>query len=103
MHDFQLKGAQKAFLRSLGQRLEPRLKVGKAGLNAGFHAHLRQILNADELVKVRFLTADRDEHSALCATIAGQGYCLCVGAVGRTALFYRQNPDPKARKVDLPD
>jgi hypothetical protein len=27
---------------------------------------------------------------------------VCVGAVGHTALFYRPNPDPKARGITLP-
>jgi RNA-binding protein len=102
MHDFQLTGAQKAFLRGLGQRLDPKLKVGRSGLSPGFHAHLEQILQADELVKIRFLDADRDGQAALCTTIADAGRCLCVGAVGRTALFYRQQANPEDRKVVFP-
>jgi RNA-binding protein len=102
MRDLQLTGAQKAFLRGVGQRTEPKLKIGKSGLNPGFYAHLQQMLRADELVKVRFLGADRDDNAALCATIADQGRCVCVGAVGRTALFYSQQADPKDRKVLFP-
>jgi RNA-binding protein len=52
-------------------------------------------------VKVRFLEGDRDERAALCVAIADQGRCLCVGAVGRTALFYRQNPVPAERTISL--
>ena len=97
-----MTGAQKTFLRGLGQRLEPKLKIGKAGLGPGFYATLQQVFRANELIKVRFLVADRDERAALCATIADHGLCLCVGSVGHTALFYRRNPDPAARKLALP-
>lgn len=103
MYELPLTGAQKSRLRSLGQRLDPALKVGRAGIGPPFYAELQRLLRARELVKVRFLDADRDERAALCATIADEGRCVCVGSVGHTALFYRPNPDPKMRVVALPD
>ena len=103
MYDLPLTGARKSHLRGLGQRLQPALKIGKAGLGPPFHAELQRLLRAQELVKVRFLGSDRDERAVLCAAIADEGRCVCVGAVGHTALFYRQNPDPQKRVVVLPD
>lgn len=102
MYDFPLTGAQKAHLRSLGQTLAPALKLGKGGLTPAFFAELQMHLRSQELVKLRFLGAERDERPALCAQIADEGRCVCVGAVGHTALFYRQNPEPKERQVELP-
>jgi RNA-binding protein len=102
MYEFPLTSAQKSFLRGLGQRLEPGLKVGRGGLTPEFFAELQKLLRTHELVKLRFLGADRDERATLCAQIADEGRCICVGAVGHTALFYRQNPDAKARPVNLP-
>lgn len=101
MYEFPLTGAQKSFLRGLGQTLEPALKVGRGGLTPAFFAELQKLLRAHELVKLRFLGAEREERAALCAQIADEGRCVCVGAVGHTALFFRQNPDPKERRVDL--
>ena len=43
-----------------------------------------------------------DPREVLSAQIADEGRCVCVGGVGHTALFYRQNPDPTARTVVLP-
>ena len=102
MYDFPLTGAQRAHLRALGQKLDARLKVGKGGLTPEFFAELQKLLKAHELVKLRFLGTDRDERAPLCARVADEGRCVCVGAVGHTALFYRQLTDPKARKVALP-
>ena len=87
-----LSGAQKSRLRGLGQQMEASLKLGKGGLTPAFFAELQRRFKANELVKLRFLGADRDERAAFCAQIASEGRCECVGAVGHTALFYR----PKA-------
>lgn len=102
MYDFPLSGAQKTYLRGLGQRLEPSLKVGKGGLSPEFFKELQRCLTAAELVKLRFLGSERAERAAFCAQIADEGRCVWVGAVGHTALFYRQQPDPNKRKVELP-
>ncbi len=102
MYDFPLTGAQKTYLRGLGQRLEPALKVGRSGLTPTFFKELQQALNADELVKLRFLGSDRDTRAALCTQIADEGRCVNVGAVGHTALFFRQQTDPQKRSLTLP-
>lgn len=102
MYEFPLSGAQKSYLRGLGQSLEPGLKVGRGGLTPEFFAELQKLLRAHELVKLRFLGADRDERAAFCEQIADQGRCICVGAVGHTALFFRQHPEPAARSIALP-
>lgn len=101
MYDFPLTGAQKTFLRSLGQTMEPALKVGKGGLTDEFFKELQNHLNTRELVKLRFLGADRQTRSELIAHIADQGRCVLAGAVGMTALFYRQNPDKARRVIEL--
>jgi RNA-binding protein len=102
MYDFLLTGAQKSFLRGLGQKLAPSLKLGRGGLTPAFFAELQRLLRAHELVKLRFIVADRVERATLCEQIADEGRCVCVGAVGHTALFYRQNPDPEKRTIAFP-
>ncbi len=102
MYDFPLSGAQKSYLRGLGQRLDAALKVGKSGLTPEFFRELQRCLNSSELVKLRFLGTERDERGALCDQIADDGRCVCVGAVGHTALFYRQQPDAARRQINLP-
>ena len=102
MYDFPLTGAQKSFLRGLGQKLEPALKLGRNGLTPEFFAELQKLLRAHELVKLRFLGAERDERPTLCARIADEGRCVFIGAIGHTALFYRQHPEPAERGITLP-
>lgn len=102
MYEFPLTGAQKSHLRSVGQTLDAGLKIGRGGLTPEFFAELQKLLRAHELVKLRFLGAERDERAALSARIADEGRCVFVSAVGHTALFYRQHPDPKERTIALP-
>jgi RNA-binding protein len=102
MYDFPLTGAQKSHLRGLGQTLAPGLKIGRGGLTPEFFAELQKLLRAHELVKLRFLGADREERADLCTRIADEGRCVCVGSVGHTALFYRHQSDPARRQITLP-
>lgn len=102
MYDFSLTGAQRTYLRGLGQQLAPALKLGKGGLTPTFFAELQKQLRSHELVKLRFLGAEREERAAFCEQIADEGRCVCVGAVGHTALFYRQHPEPAERSITLP-
>ena len=91
------------FLRGLGQKLDPTIKVGKGGLTPAFFGELQRHFRTSELVKLRFLGSDRDERAAFCAIIVETGQCACVGAVGHTALFYLQNPNSAARRILLPE
>lgn len=101
MYDFPLTGAQKTFLRGVGQTLEASVKIGKGGLSPEFLKELNKHLNSRELIKLRFVAADRDERAALATQIADEGRCVFVSSVGATALFFRQNPDPTKRVIDL--
>ncbi len=103
MYEFPLTGAQKSHLRAAGQKLEVTLKLGRSGLTPEFFTELQKLLRAHELVKLRFLGADRDERPALCEKIADEGRCLFISAVGHTALFYRQHPEPRERTIELPE
>lgn len=101
MENVPLTGAQKTRLRGLGQTLEAAVKLGKAGLTPAFQREFTRLLEARELVKLRFDGADRHERAALIAQIETETSSVCVGAVGHTALFYRENPDPEKRVVTV--
>ncbi|HVT72220.1 MAG TPA: YhbY family RNA-binding protein [Lacunisphaera sp.] len=87
-------GAQKTRLRGLGQTLPDGVWVGRDGASATVVAQLDQELKRLELVKVRFTGGqDRHERAALHAALAQATASACVGAVGRTALFWRPGAD----------
>lgn len=94
-----LTGAQRTHLRSLGQLLSDSLRIGRQGPTPALYAELNRQLDTRELIKARFEVADRDERAAMVEKMAVDAPCLCVGAVGRTALFYRPHPDVTKRQV----
>lgn len=94
-----LSGAQKTRLRGLGQQLSDSLRLGRSGPTPALYLELNRQLTTRELVKVRFESADRDERAALCERMAAETPCLCVGSVGRTALFYRPHAEAAKRQA----
>jgi RNA-binding protein len=87
-----LTGAERSRLRGLGQTLEPALKVGRGGLTPEFYTELGRLFADRDLVKLRFLGADRPTRAQLIAHITSHAECVLAGAVGHTALFYRPKP-----------
>ena len=97
-----LTGAQKTKLRGLGQTSPDNLLVGREGAGEKVTAQLNRELSSRELVKVRFTGGqDRHERAVLHDALASATNSECVGAVGHTALFFRQNPDPALQKIAL--
>lgn len=94
-----LTGAQRTHLRGLGQLLSDSLRIGRQGPTPALFAELNRQLDTRELVKVRFEAADRDERAVMVEKMAAETPCLCIGAVGRTALYYRPHPDATKRQV----
>ena len=85
-----LTGAQKTKLRGLGQTMADAAFLGREGVTPAFLAEFNKQLAARELVKLRFSGGqDRHERAALCTQVETAASCLCVGAVGHTALFWR--------------
>lgn len=101
MENLSLTGPQKTRLRGLGQTTEAAIKIGKAGLAPAFFREFARLLDARELIKIRFEGSDRHERAALVARIENETGVACVGTVGHTALFFRQNSDPAKQVIKL--
>ncbi|MBA4150805.1 MAG: YhbY family RNA-binding protein [Verrucomicrobia bacterium] len=75
-------------LKSQSQRLEPMLKVGKAGLSEGFLKQVNESLAQHELVKIKFENF-KDEKKELAPKIAEQTSSHLVHQVGNVIVLYR--------------
>jgi len=85
-----LTGAQKTKLRGLGQTMADTAFLGREGVTPAFLLELNKQLEAHELVKLRFSGGqDRHERATLTTQVETCAPALCVGSVGRTALFWR--------------
>ncbi|MGA0133805.1 MAG: YhbY family RNA-binding protein, partial [Opitutales bacterium] len=83
-----LTGAERGRLRGLAQTIEPKVFVGKLGVNAGIAKLLTDAFRNADLVKVRF-TAAREEMDAQARELARMTDSELIGSVGRTASFFR--------------
>jgi len=87
-----LTGAERGKLRSLAQTLDPKVFVGKAGVNAGIANLLAEAFRNADLVKVRF-TAEREEMDKQAQELAKVTESEVIGSVGRTATFFKLGSD----------
>jgi RNA-binding protein YhbY len=83
-----LTGAERGKLRSLAQTLDPKVFVGKAGINDGIANLLQAAFKNADLVKVRF-TAEREAMDAQAQSLAQLTHSEVIGSVGRTATFFK--------------
>ncbi len=81
--------------------MDCQLTIGREGITASVVAELEKLFARHELIKVKLL-AERDERPALCAAIEEKTGAAEAGAVGKTALFYRQHAEPAKRTIELP-
>ncbi|HXX48834.1 MAG TPA: YhbY family RNA-binding protein [Myxococcota bacterium] len=97
----QLEGFQRRHLRGLAHGLQPVVMIGKDGLSDAVVAKTEAELVAHELIKVRF--GDwKDEKRELLGELAARTRAELVGLVGHVGILFRQNREPKKRRVRVP-
>ncbi len=65
---------------------------------------VREGLLQHELIKVRFVSfKEKEQKEATAAELAAQTDSEIVGMIGHTCILYRQQPDPKKRRIRMPD
>lgn len=96
-----LSNKQISKLKSLAQRLEPVVYVGKTGVTDELLAAVEQALDDHELIKIKF-TAFKEEKESLASEMAARTNSELIWIVGHVAILYRAQADPARRHV-LPD
>ncbi|WP_055071417.1 ribosome assembly RNA-binding protein YhbY [Clostridium massiliamazoniense] len=91
---------QRAYLRSLANRMDPIFQVGKNGIEDNFIKQVESALEARELIKIKVL-----ENSGLTAREASEIICEEVGcegvqAIGSKLVLFKQSE--KKPKIELP-
>jgi RNA-binding protein len=97
-----VKGSERAELRAEAHHLSATVHVGQHGLTPTLIGSLDDALRTHELVKVKLgKTVDLSAKEAA-GQLAESTNSEVVQVIGRTASFYRRNPDLKRKKEDLP-
>ena len=95
-----MKGRERAELRAEAHHLSPTVHVGKEGLSASLITSLDDTLRTHELVKVKLGKNAEVKPKDAAGALALATKSEVIQVIGRTATFYRENPDLK--KGDVP-
>ncbi len=95
-----LDSKQRSRLAGIAQTKSDLVQLGRDGASDALVARLTVLLADHELVKLRFLDhkSDRD---ALAKVLAERTGSEVVRVIGNTALFWKRNPNPEKRKVEI--
>jgi RNA-binding protein len=97
-----MKGKDRAGLRSEAHHLDPAVHVGHSGITPAVVSTLDDALRTRELVKVKLAKGSEVKPKDAAANLAASTASEVVQVIGRTATFYRENPDLPRKKGDLP-
>lgn len=97
-----MKGRERADLRSEAHHLKPTVHVGQHGITPSLIASLDDALRTRELVKVKLGKTVDDKPRDAASRLAQETSAEIVQVIGRTATFYRLNPDMKRKNGDPP-
>jgi RNA-binding protein len=96
-----LSSSQRSYLRSQAHHLEPVVLIGKHGITDGTIESIDRVLEARELIKIKFREF-KDEKLSLSEKITELTNSQIVGVIGHTVIIFRQNPDSDKRQIHIP-
>lgn len=97
-----MRGRERAELRSEAHHLDPTVHVGQLGITPAVVSSLDDALRTHELVKVKLPKSSEVSPKDAAGTLASQTDSEVIQVIGKTATFYRENPDLPRKKNDLP-
>lgn len=97
-----LSGQARRYLRSQANTLQAKARVGKQGITDALVRSVDEILEADELAKVKFVER-KDEKQALADDLAQRTGSEQVGMIGHVVLLFRRQADPDKQQIQLPE
>ena len=96
-----LSSSQRSYLRNQAHHLEPVVLIGKHGITDGTIESIDRVLEARELIKIKFREF-KDEKLSLSEKIVELTNSQIVGVIGHTVIIFRQNPDSDKRQIHIP-
>lgn len=91
---------QRAYLRSLAQKIQPVFQVGKNGITDSLIEDLSNALEARELIKITLLNSIPSDKNDIANEIANQTNSEFIQLVGNKLTLYKQNKEKP--KIELP-
>lgn len=95
-----LSSRQRGYLSGLAQTQDCLISLGKAGATLDLADRLAELLEIHELVKLRFGDF-KESRRELAAALAERTGSELVRLIGYVAVFWKANPDPDKRKIEI--
>jgi RNA-binding protein len=95
-----LNSRQRRYLSGLAQSMDCLVTLGRAGATPELADRLGELLASHELVKLRFGDF-KESRQELAKALAESSGSELVRMIGYVAIFWKANPDPDQRKIDI--
>ena len=98
-----MEGFQKRYLQGLAHSLQPVVYIGQKGLTDALIRSTDEVLDAYELIKVKFNDfKQKEQKQEISGQIAKATDSELISIVGHIAIFYRPHKDTEKRMIVLP-
>ncbi|MBQ8908957.1 MAG: ribosome assembly RNA-binding protein YhbY [Clostridia bacterium] len=92
---------QRAFLRGLGNALEPVMQIGKEGLSENSIEAINALLEARELVKIKVLNNSDFSPKEMMVQVCDATHAEPVQVIGRIVIIYRKSSKKDFKHIEL--
>lgn len=93
---------QRAFLRGLGNALDPVMQIGKEGLTDNVVESINLLLEARELVKIKVLKNVEENAREIANEIASLLSAEVVQVIGNNFILYKKSTRKDFKHIELP-
>lgn len=84
---------QRSYLKSLANTMQPKVIIGKNSLTETVLKQIDDTLKAGELVKIKILNNNLDDHNEIVQAILKELNCEFVSHLGSKFVVYRESED----------
>ncbi len=92
---------QRAYLRSLASTLSPTMQIGKEGIKDTSIIQIEDMLDKNELVKIKVLKNCDEDIKQLANNIATKIGAECVQVIGSIFVLYRKSNRKDVKHIDI--
>ncbi len=93
---------QRAFLRGLGNALDPVMQVGKDGLGENSFIAIRELLDARELIKIKVLKNSPLAAKEICEAVCAELGAEPVQVIGSMVVLFKKSTKKNFKHIELP-
>lgn len=95
----EITSKQRAYLKSLAQKIDPIFQIGKNGLTPEVTEAVNQALDARELIKISVLQNCLDDPRDMASRLGERTKSIVVQVIGKKIVLYK--PAKKNPKITL--